>query len=90
MSCLRCLFVVRTLPRCGLHLSYVIGEIDDHLNRLFVWMFIIKVVDILLDLKTVISDRLSALAERLFQKGARCRVDISPKAQLLALDPGSD
>src|SRR3546814_14822946 len=71
------------------HLRDVVGEVDDHLNGLFSWMLVVKVIDVLLDLETVVRDRLAALAERFLEERARCRVDIGPQAEMLPSDPAA-
>src|SRR3546814_12343754 len=52
-------------------------------------MLVVKVIDVLLDLETVVRDRLAALAERFLEERARCRVDIGPQAELLPSDPAA-
>jgi hypothetical protein len=54
------------LPRNGFHLGDVLREVDDHQNRLFGRMLVIEVIDILLDLETVVRDRFTTLTERFF------------------------
>ena len=50
------------------HLGYVLSEIEYDLNRQFCNMLIIVVVNILLNLKAVIYNGLSALSEGLLHK----------------------
>src|SRR3546814_12019611 len=69
------------------HLRDVVGEVDDHLNGLFSWMLVVKVIDVLLDLVTVVRNRIAALSDRFLEERARSRVGIGLRAELLPSAP---